>query len=247
MSLQCPAGGCLSELAQELLVIMVGKQIINNVQEVLVPKLKGCWQKFSRGKKAGTGTHPAPWEADYELLPCEGLFHEYLEMVLQFGFVTIFVAACPLAPLFALLNNWVEIRLDARKFVCEYRRPVAERAQDIGIWFHILTGLTHLAVISNAFLLAFSSDFLPRVYYSWTHAPDLHGFLNFTLARAPPTFTSAHNRTCRYRAFRDDDGHYSPTYWTLLAIRLAFVIVFEVSKASESSSSDFHPLAGPCT
>lgn len=69
--------------------------------------------------------------------------------MLQFGFVTIFVAACPLAPLFALLNNWVEIRLDARKFVCEYRRPVAERAQDIGIWFHILAGLTHLAVISN--------------------------------------------------------------------------------------------------
>lgn len=74
--------------------------------------------------------------------------------VLQFGFVTIFVAACPLAPLFALLNNWVEIRLDARKFVCEYRRPVAERAQDIGIWFHILAGLTHLAVISNVSIRA---------------------------------------------------------------------------------------------
>ncbi|KAL6036764.1 hypothetical protein STEG23_014998 [Scotinomys teguina] len=232
---ECAAGGCLIELAQELLVIMVGKQIINNVQEVLVPKLKGCWQKlYSRRKKAGMGgTDPAPWEADYELLPCEGLFHEYLEMVLQFGFVTIFVAACPLAPLFALLNNWVEIRLDARKFVCEYRRPVAERAQDIGIWFHILAGLTHFAVISNAFLLAFSSDFLPRAYYRWTRAPDLRGFLNFTLARAPPAFAAAHNRTCRYRAFRDDDGHYSQTYWTLLAIRLAFVIVFEVSKTSE--------------
>lgn len=34
---QCAAGGCLIELAQELLVIMVGKQIINNVQEMLVP------------------------------------------------------------------------------------------------------------------------------------------------------------------------------------------------------------------
>lgn len=74
--------------------------------------------------------------------------------MLQFGFVTVFVAACPLAPLFALLNNWVEIRLDARKFVCEYRRPVAERAQDIGIWFHILAGLTHLAVISNVSIRA---------------------------------------------------------------------------------------------
>lgn len=69
--------------------------------------------------------------------------------VLQFGFITIFVAACPLAPLFALLNNWVEIRLDAHKFVCDYRRPVAERAQGIGIWFSILEAITHLAVISN--------------------------------------------------------------------------------------------------
>ena len=46
---------------------------------------------------------------------------EYLEMVLQFGFITIFVAAFPLAPLFALLNNWVEIRLDAQKFVRDTR------------------------------------------------------------------------------------------------------------------------------
>ena len=58
---------------------------------------------------------------DYCLVDNEGLFQEYLEMVLQFGFITIFVAAFPLAPLFALLNNWVEIRLDAQKFVCETR------------------------------------------------------------------------------------------------------------------------------
>lgn len=69
--------------------------------------------------------------------------------VLQFGFITIFVAAFPLAPLFALLNNWVEIRLDAQKVVCETRRIVPERAQDIGVWFKILETLAHLAVISN--------------------------------------------------------------------------------------------------
>ena len=56
-------------------------------------------------------------------------------MVLQFGFITIFVAAFPLAPLFALLNNWVEIRLDAQKFVCETRRAVAERAESIGFYW----------------------------------------------------------------------------------------------------------------
>ncbi|XP_034638038.1 anoctamin-7 isoform X2 [Trachemys scripta elegans] len=147
--------------------------------------------------------------------------------VLQFGFITIFVAACPLAPLFALLNNWVEIRLDAQKFVCEYRRPVAERAQGIGIWFYILEVITHLAVISNAFLIAFTSDFLPRLYYQYTRASDLQGYVNFTLAYAPKHFASQHNVTCRYRAYRDESGRYSLTYWNLLAIRLGFIIVFE--------------------
>lgn len=52
--------------------------------------------------------------------------------VIQFGFVSLFVASFPLAPLFALLNNVIEIRLDAKKFVTELRRPVAARAKDIG-------------------------------------------------------------------------------------------------------------------
>uniref|UniRef100_A0A8C0HAM2 Anoctamin n=1 Tax=Chelonoidis abingdonii TaxID=106734 RepID=A0A8C0HAM2_CHEAB len=230
----CGAGGCLIELAQELLVIMVGKQVINNVQEIVIPKLKGWWQKYKlrskkqKSKEAQLGlAQQVPWESNYELLVCEGLFDEYLEMVLQFGFITIFVAACPLAPLFALLNNWVEIRLDAQKFVCEYRRPVAERAQGIGIWFYILEVITHLAVISNAFLIAFTSDFLPRLYYQYTRASDLQGYVNFTLAYAPKHFASQHNVTCRYRAYRDENGRYSLTYWNLLAIRLGFIIVFE--------------------
>ena len=35
--------------------------------------------------------------------------------VVQYGFVTLFVAAFPLAPLLALINNVFEIRLDAYK------------------------------------------------------------------------------------------------------------------------------------
>ena len=113
-------------------------------------------------------------EEDYKLVENEGLFQEYLEMgrqdwilitvvimpflVLQFGFITIFVAAFPLAPLFALLNNWVEIRLDAQKFVCETRRAVAERAENIGIWFTIMEMIAQLAVISNV------SDDLEQIF-----------------------------------------------------------------------------------
>uniref|UniRef100_A0A3Q1AHV4 Anoctamin n=1 Tax=Amphiprion ocellaris TaxID=80972 RepID=A0A3Q1AHV4_AMPOC len=233
----CGAGGCLIDLAQELLVIMVGKQLINNIQEFFLLKVKSWWQKrkLNHQKKEedeeevhNYQEEVPQWEADYQLQVCGGLFDEYLETVLQFGFITIFVAACPLAPLFALINNWVEIRLDAHKFVTEYRRPVAERAQDIGIWFPILQFITHMAVLSNAFLIAFTSSFLPRLYYRYTRDSTLRGFISFTLATSPHTFSQQHhNASCRYRGFRDENGEYLPEYFHLLAIRLGFIIVFE--------------------
>jgi hypothetical protein len=52
------------------------------------------------------------WEHDYNLTSVDrlDLLDEYLEMVIQYGFVTLFVAAFPLAPFFALFNNIIEIR-----------------------------------------------------------------------------------------------------------------------------------------
>jgi len=67
-------------------------------------------------------------------------FHSYVcvfychIVVIQYGFITIFVAAFPLAPLFALLNNIIEIRLDAYKLVTQFKRPVSGRAVDIGLF-----------------------------------------------------------------------------------------------------------------
>ncbi|VDN41410.1 unnamed protein product [Dibothriocephalus latus] len=60
------------------------------------------------------------------------LFEEYLEMLIQYGFITMFVPAFPVAPLFALLNNMFEIRTDASKFLRVLRRPVIKREKTIG-------------------------------------------------------------------------------------------------------------------
>ncbi|XP_065655307.1 anoctamin-7 isoform X3 [Hydra vulgaris] len=221
---ECGPGGCLIELAQQLFIIMVGKQMIGNVQEVMIPLIKHKWRKRKRRKET-TVLKPI-WEDDYELVENEGLMAEYLEMVIQFGFITIFVAAFPLAPLFALLNNIFEIRIDSNKLICETRRPVAERAQDIGIWYSILDAIAKIAVISNAFLIAFTSNFLPKLLYRYTISQNgsLEGYLNYSLAVSPPN-TTLH--TCRYRDFRDEEGRLTAFYWHLLASKLCFVIVFE--------------------
>lgn len=98
--------------------------------------------------------------------------------------MTLFVAAFPLAPLFALLNNIAEIRLDAFKMVTQARRPLAERVEDIGAWYGILRIITYIAVVSNAFVIAYTSDYIPRMVYKYVYSYDntLNGYIDHSLS-----------------------------------------------------------------
>lgn len=63
---------------------------------------------------------------------CALICHSPPSIVIQFSFTTIFVAAFPLAPLLALVNNIFEIRLDAIKMLRMERRLVPKKTNDIG-------------------------------------------------------------------------------------------------------------------
>lgn len=71
----------------------------------------------SAGAGAGAGATPKLSSVEKQLaLPAfDNTFSDYSEMVIQFGYVTLFVSAFPLAPLLAMINNYVEIRVDAFK------------------------------------------------------------------------------------------------------------------------------------
>uniref|UniRef100_A0A452IKM5 Anoctamin n=1 Tax=Gopherus agassizii TaxID=38772 RepID=A0A452IKM5_9SAUR len=113
---ECAPGGCLMELCIQLSIIMLGKQLIqNNLFEIGIPKMKKLirYIKLKRQRSLDHEEHMKKkqrYEVDYNLEPFAGLTPEYMEMIIQFGFVTLFVASFPLAPLFALLNNIIEIR-----------------------------------------------------------------------------------------------------------------------------------------
>ncbi|XP_029993014.1 anoctamin-3 isoform X1 [Sphaeramia orbicularis] len=250
---ECHPSGCLIDLCLQMGVIMFFKQIWNNFMELGYPLLQNWWSRRKMKKGGGGGQNVEnkaqlpQWDKDWNLQPmnAHGLVDEYLEMVLQFGFTTIFVAAFPLAPLLALLNNIIEIRLDAYKFVTQWRRPMPARATDIGIWHGILEGIGVLAVITNAFVIAITSDYIPRFVYAFKYGPCadkgphhgdecLQGYMNSSLSvfDMGENRNNSQHRYCRYRDYRATPWSTVPyeftlQFWHVLAARLAFIIVFE--------------------
>ncbi|CAO2579570.1 Ano3, partial [Lemmus lemmus] len=241
---ECHPSGCLIDLCLQMGVIMFLKQIWNNFMELGYPLIQNWWSRHKIKRGIQDASIPQ-WENDWNLQPMNihGLMEEYLEMVLQFGFTTIFVAAFPLAPLLALLNNIIEIRLDAYKFVTQWRRPLPARATDIGIWLGILEGIGILAVITNAFVIAITSDYIPRFVYEYKYGPCanhvkqnencLKGYVNNSLSFFDLSeLGMGKSGYCRYRDYRGPPWSSKPyeftlQYWHILAARLAFIIVFE--------------------
>jgi anoctamin-8 len=77
----------------------------------------------------------------------------YSEMIIQFGFITMFAAAFPLGPALALLSNLAEIRMRVFKHLHIDERPLAEKAGGIGAWLGVWEKLSLLAVFTNFMLL----------------------------------------------------------------------------------------------
>ncbi|CAH3023703.1 unnamed protein product [Porites evermanni] len=246
----CSEEGCFLELAIQIAILMIGLQIVSNILEVGIPWFK-LWLKR---KELQEISDQPQYIKDYNLSTLEDhyLFWDYLEIVLQYGFVTMFLAAFPLAPIFALINAVAEIRVDAINMVSYHRRPPVGRAEDIGAWYSVLEAVTIAAVLMNAFVLAFTSEFIPRLLYRLKYAPDrnstgggtLKGFVNNSLASIDlktlytwepgtepinPFANLNYTRDyCSYSSYRESTYPYgySKEYWNVVAARLAFVIAF---------------------
>uniref|UniRef100_A0A3B4YEP3 Anoctamin n=1 Tax=Seriola lalandi dorsalis TaxID=1841481 RepID=A0A3B4YEP3_SERLL len=264
---ECHPSGCLTDLFIQMAIIMVLKQTINNVFEFTGPWLKRrrtqklqrkcahCYLKDDSEAKHGAelcdNCKLRDWLNNYRLSDVDSfsLFNEFLEMVIQFSFTTIFVAAFPLAPLLALINNVIEIRLDAIKMVTLERRLVPKKTNDIGVWTDVLEAIGVLAVIANGLVIGISSDFIPRLVYLYHYGPCANGtatdidcmvgYINNTLsiARLDDRNISARQMTipgglndtyCSYKDYRsNEDYSFTPQFWLILAVRFAFVILFE--------------------
>jgi len=165
-----PTYPCMEELKFQLFIVFGSMIVVNNVLEVGIPKLKSYLVgKKEQGKNDGIKSFA---EKQYELADFESTFDDFDELSIQFGFVTIFVVAFPLAPVFAFVNNMLEVFVDAEKYLKIVKRPEPRGVYDIGTWLDIFSCISWVALFTNVLICcAYTDEFrvlAGGIAYSYT-------------------------------------------------------------------------------
>jgi len=229
---------CMGELNSQLMIIFVSRLAIGNFMEVVAPwgkgVLRGLRERMGSRRVANSlvGWAPSAAERQFVLEQYDrlgrGLFQDYAEIIVQFGYVTLFVAAFPLAPLLALANNIIEIRVDAFKLICVHRRPDPLGAEDIGTWHSILEVMAATSVVTNGLIVCFTASSLVSYF-----GLESHRLVLFVLIVSPPP-RAADGSTARAASafFANPTRHSAPLTATrqehvMLVIKLMSAQVIE--------------------
>ncbi|XP_053675456.1 anoctamin-10 [Anopheles nili] len=113
-------------------------------------------------------------------------YDDYLELYIQFGYVVLFSSVAPLTAFWAILNNVIEIRLDAYKLCSFFKRPFARRTKNIGAWQLAFETLAVISILTNCGILYLSPHMrelgagLSRESYTLTFLVIEHVLLGLT-------------------------------------------------------------------
>jgi len=94
-------------------------------------------------------------------------FDDYLEMVIEFGYITMFGSAFPLGAALSLLYNLVEMQNDRFKLTYAVQRPRSCRVNCIGTWQTVLLVQTIVAAFTNVAIFGFASNQMEQWMPQW--------------------------------------------------------------------------------
>lgn len=151
--LSCGEDSCMSELRIQLGMVFVTQLVINNFIELAKPLFSNCRASKKMATKEDLDSQISGPEEEYALETYSSPFSDFDEIVIQYGYATLFVVALPITPLLYLVNNIVEMYLDSYKLCKLTRRPIPRGASNIGTWQAMLNLQGYLAVVSNCILI----------------------------------------------------------------------------------------------
>lgn len=178
---------CMNELYVQLISIFI-VSYVKNLVELGVPFIKFQMRKRRKAKaKLMNNTQQAEkdirsWiEAQlyleyYLTSDKDGTIEDFMEIAVQFGYLTLFAIAFPLSATLTFVGLWLEMFTDKLKVLKLVRRPLPLATKDIGTWWSIFSVICVFAIFSNTALFCFTS----RTFQDWDAVKD-YNYVIFAL------------------------------------------------------------------
>ncbi|TNN55013.1 Anoctamin-10 [Liparis tanakae] len=149
-------------LRKRLASLLIVTQLLNQVTEVVIPFLVDRFISAPHRTESEDDPQEDKFRNQSTLPVFPGLFAEYIELLVQFGYLSLFSCVFPLTAVLLLLNNLTEIRTDAYKICKLFRKPFSPPAASMRVWQVAFEILSFVSVVSNCWLL-FLSPWLQKV------------------------------------------------------------------------------------
>lgn len=164
--IDCVAGDCLNDLGSQLAIFMITRLTLQNCIEICWPYCTMAYRNYMEGRQFHTSMFTNPLTVMPDLSTAEkqskkedyDLYEDMDEVLILYGYTTLFVVACPWVPFLALLSSLLECFLDHKKLILLYRRPWPTPAANNEPWDTAFDVFGMLAMITNAAVLVFTSE-----------------------------------------------------------------------------------------
>lgn len=143
-------------LRKRLGSLLIVTQLINQVTEVVIPFLVDRFISAPHRTESEDDPQEDKFRNQGTLPVFPGLFAEYIELLVQFGYLSLFSCVYPLTAVLLLINNLTEIRSDAYKICKLFRKPFCPPVANMGVWQIAFEVLSFVSVVSNCWLLMLS-------------------------------------------------------------------------------------------
>lgn len=168
-------GNCIDDLCYLLATILIERLMFTLIFDNLMPRVT-AWQRY-KAETAGADVEKfTKAEKEYILDVYDTemeVINRYMDQVIMFGYMVLFVVALPVAPFIGYLSNIFQINQFGKMLLFRKQRNLPSGSQDIGTFQMCFETLAHIAVITNSALVTFTmvEVFFPNVnilYVVWT-------------------------------------------------------------------------------
>jgi len=154
----------MTQLRVQVASIMVTMCVVGNFKELIMPMILQDVKRVNEvSARGGTDLQGGAlgrslrqvddqWDRADDFL----LVDEVIELVLQFGMVTMFAVAFPGLPMVWLLSTLLELRVDAYKFIRLLKTPEPCFSLGIGVAYYAFQSVAVLSLFVNSALLMFT-------------------------------------------------------------------------------------------